>query len=94
MNQQNKETAQRTLEYAIANGCQAARISLHNNSNTTFEIRNMQIDSLQQATEYGLSAQLFVDGRYGSISTNRLDWSELQRFIRNGIDSIRYLAQD
>ncbi|MDR2472499.1 MAG: TldD/PmbA family protein, partial [Tannerella sp.] len=39
-------------------------------------------------------AQLFVDGRYGSISTNRLDWSELQRFIRNGIDSIRYLAQD
>jgi PmbA protein len=82
------------MDYAMKNGCQAARISLYNNSNTSFEIRNMKIDSLQQASENGLSLQLFVDGRFGSISTNRLVKEELEKFIKDGIDSIRYLAED
>ena len=89
-----KDLAQWAMEYALKNGCQAARLSLYNNSNTSFEIRDMKIDSLQQASENGLSIQLFVDGRFGSISTNRLDKKELERFIKNGIESTRYLAED
>lgn len=89
-----KELAQWAMEYALKNGCQAARLSLYNNSNTSFEVRNMKIDSLQQASENGLSIQLFVDGRFGTISTNRLDKKELEHFIKNGIESTRYLAED
>ena len=89
-----KELAQWAMEYALKNGCQAARLNLYQNSNSSFEIRDMKIDSLQQASESGLSIQLFVDGRYGSISTNRLDKKELEAFIINGIESIRYLAED
>ena len=89
-----KDLAQWAMDYALKNGCQAARLSLYNNSNTSFEIRDMKIDSLQQASENGLSIQLFVDGRFGSISTNRLDKKELEGFIKNGIDSTRYLAED
>lgn len=89
-----KELAQWAMEYALKNGCQAVRLSLYNNSNTSFDIRDMKIDSLQQATENGLGIQLFVDGRFGSISTNRLDKKELERFIVNGIQSTRYLAED
>jgi len=54
----------------------------------------MKIDNLEQASENGMSIQLFVDGRYGAISTNRLDKKELETFIINGIESIRYLAED
>ena len=82
------------MDFALKNGCQAARISLYNGSNSSFEIRDMKIDRLQQASENSLSIQLFVDGRYGSISTNRLDKKELERFIQNGIESTRYLAED
>jgi len=82
------------MDYALKNGCQAARISLYNGSNSSFEIRDMKIDRLQQASENSLSIQLFVDGRYGSISTNRLDKKELEKFIQNGIESTRYLAED
>ena len=89
-----KDLAQWAMEYARKNGCQAARLSLSNNSNTSFEIRDMKIDRLQQASENGLSIQLFVDGRFGSISTNRLDKKELEGFIKNGIESTRYLAED
>ena len=82
------------MEYALKNGCQAARLSLYNNSNTSFEIRDMKMDKLQQASENGLSIQMFVDGRFGSISTNRLEKEELGKFIKNGIESTRYLAED
>lgn len=54
----------------------------------------MKIDRLQQASENSMVIHLFVDGRYGSFSTNRLDKKELEKFIRNGIDSTRYLAED
>ena len=82
------------MDYALKNGCQAVRITLSNGSNSSFEIRDMKIDRLQQASENSLSIQLFVDGRYGSISTNRLDKKELEKFIQNGIESTRYLAED
>ncbi|MDR3309284.1 MAG: TldD/PmbA family protein, partial [Tannerella sp.] len=89
-----KELAGWAMEYALRNGCRAASISVYNNSTTSFEVCNMKIDRLQQASENGLGIQLFVDGRYASISTNRLDKSELERFIKNGIESTRYLAED
>ncbi|MDR0794776.1 MAG: TldD/PmbA family protein [Tannerella sp.] len=90
----HKQLAQWAMDYALKNGCQAARINLYNGSNSSFEIRDMKIDRLIQASENGLSINLFVDGRFGSFSTNRLDKKELEKFIKNGIDSTRYLAED
>jgi len=89
-----KDLAQWAMDYALKNGCQAARLSLYSGSNTSFEIRDMKIDTLQQASENQLGIQLYVDGRFGSISTNRLDKKELEAFILNGIESTRYLAED
>lgn len=82
------------MDYALKNGCQASRVSLYNGSNSSLEVRNMKIDRLQQASESSLVIQLFVDGRYGSFSTNRIDKKELEGFIKNGIDTTRYLAED
>ena len=82
------------MDYALKNGCQAAKLTLYTNSNSSFELRNGKIDRLQQATENGLSLNLYVDGRYGYVSTNRLDKKELETLIKNGIDSTRYLAVD
>jgi PmbA protein len=86
--------AQWAMDYALKNGCQAAKVTLYANSNTSFELRDAKIDRLQQASENGMGIALYVDGRYGSFSTNRLNKTELETFIKNGIDSIRYLAPD
>lgn len=90
----NKKLAQWAMDFAQKNGCQAAKVSLYSGSNSSFELRNTKIDKLQQASENSLNLTLFVDGRYGSISTNRLDKKELESFIVNGIESTRYLAED
>lgn len=91
---ENKKLAQWAMDYALKNGCQASRVSLYNGSSSSLEVRNMKIDRLQQASESSLVIHLFVDGRYGSFSTNRIDKKELETFIKNGIDSTRYLAED
>ena len=90
----NKKLAQWAMEFALKNGCQAARVTLYADSNSTFQLRDAKIDKLQQASEGGMSLYLYVDGRYGTYSTNRLDKKELESFIKNGIDATRYLAVD
>jgi Predicted Zn-dependent proteases and their inactivated homologs len=90
----NKKLAQWAMDFALKNGCQAVRTNLYSGSNTTFELRDAKMDKLQQASESGLSLSLYVDGRYGNYSTNRLDKKELEAFIKNGIESTRYLAKD
>lgn len=82
------------MDYALKNGCQAAKVRLYSGSNTSFELRDTKMDRLQQASENGLSLYLYVDGRYGTYSTNRLNKKELEPFIKNGIDATRFLAKD
>lgn len=90
----NKKLAQWAMDFALKNGCQAARVNLNSGSKSSFELRDAKMDKLQQASENGLSITLFVNNRYGSFSTNRLDKKELERFITNGIESTKYLAED
>jgi len=92
--QENKNLAQWALKYALDKGCSDARISVYNGTDNSFEYRDTQLDQLQQSSENGMSIQLYVDGRYASFSTNRLDKSELEKFIANGIETTRYLAKD
>ena len=89
----NKKLAQWAMDYALKNGCQAVKLVLYSDSNTSFDLRDAKMDKLQQASESGLSMSLFVDGRFGYYSTNRLDKKELEAFITNGIESTRYLAE-
>lgn len=91
---ENKKLAQWAMEYALKNGCQASRVQLYNGSSNSFEVRDMKIDRLQQASENSLAIQLFVDGRFGTYSTNRLDKMEIERFIKEGIATTRFLAED
>lgn len=82
------------MEFALRNDCRDARVSVITANNNSFEYRDKQLDRLQQSSENKLYIELFVDGRYGSFSTNRLDKKELESFIREGIISTRYLAED
>lgn len=94
ISQQDKDIAQWALDFALKNGCSASRVSIVVGNNNSFEYRNDQLDRLQQSAENKLYIELFVDGRYGTLSTNRLDRSELERFIRDGIVSTRFLSPD
>jgi PmbA protein len=91
---EQKELARWAMQYALKKGCQQCRVGIYSGSETSFEVRDTQLDKLQQATENQMVIYLFVDGRYGSISTNRMERRELEKFISDGITSVRFLAED
>ena len=78
----NKKLAQWAMDFALKNGCQAAKVVLYANSNTSFELREAKMDRLQQASESGMGINVYVDGRYGNYSTNRLDRKNLKHLSR------------
>ena len=94
ISQEQKNIAQWAMDYALQNGCNSARVTIITANNNSFEYRNTQLDKLHQSSENKLYVEVFVDGRYGSFSTNRIVKSELEQFIKQGITSTRYLAED
>lgn len=92
---QHKNIAQWATEFALKNGCASVRTALTASTSNSFEYRNTQLDRLQQNSENKLYIELFVDGKYGSLSTNRFDSkSELENLIKEGIVSTRFLTED
>ena len=94
VSQEYKELADWAMKFALSKGCSDARVSVYSSTSNSFEYRDTQLDKLEQSAESGMNIQLFVDGRYASYSTNRLNKKELERYISNGIDATRFLAKD
>lgn len=92
--EQYKSLADWALKYALENGCSDARIVVYSGIDNSFEYRDIQLDKLEQSSENGMSFHVYVNGRYSSFSTNRLEKEELRSFIKRGIESTRYLARD
>ena len=94
VSQENKDLAKWAMQYALSKGCSEARVSVNSGTSNSFEYRDTQLDKLQQSTESGMTIQLFVDGRFASYSTNRMDRKELERYIANSVEATRFLAKD
>jgi PmbA protein len=83
------------MEHAIQNGAQQARVSIYNNNSSQIEVRDEKIDKLKESNRIGMRITLYVDNKYSSISTNRLNnKEELGKFIEEAIAGTRYLAED
>ena len=89
-----KNVARYALEYALENGCQQVSVLLSTGEENEVEVRDGKVDRLHHSGGCQLSLNLFVDGAYSTISTNRLDRSEIERFIDKGIIGTRFLAKD
>lgn len=92
--QEYKKIAQWAMEFALSKGCSAARVGVYTGSKSSFEYRSTQLDKLEQASENSMNIELFVDERYGTYSTNRLEKAGLEKFILSAITATRYLDKD
>lgn len=93
-NKEYESLADWAVRCAVNAGCQSARAELNYVQHLNVEVRNGVLETLQQSTSLGLNLRLFVDNKYGSISTNRLHQEELQKFIHDGIAQTRLLGED
>ncbi|MDR1340277.1 MAG: TldD/PmbA family protein [Prevotellaceae bacterium] len=91
---EHKALAGEAMQFALDRGAGAARVSIDAGSSSAFEYRDKNLDKLQQASENRMEIELFVDDRYGSCSTNRMEKTGLFKFISSAIESSRYLDRD
>lgn len=94
MRAQEKDKAAEALEIARKYGCKHIRITLGSNTQSSYSVRNNKTDRIQQAKSSSLFLQLFIDGRYGSFSTNRTSREELDSFINKASQATRLLSPD
>jgi PmbA protein len=94
ISQKHKDLAKWAMQYALSKGCSDARVSVDAGTSSSFEYRDTQLDKLEQSSESGMNIQMFVDGKYASYSTNRMEKKELEKYIANGVETTRFLATD
>lgn len=82
------------MQHALKSGAKEASVSLSESVGSDVEIREQKIDTLKEAIQSSLNIRLYVDGKYSSLSTNRLNKKELAKFIEEGVEATRYLAED
>ncbi|MCK5135272.1 MAG: TldD/PmbA family protein [Bacteroidales bacterium] len=83
------------MQHALDNGAQQASVSISNNNSSRVEVRDEKIDKLEEANRNNMRISLYVDNKYSSHSTNRLNnKKELGRFIEEAIAGTKYLSED
>lgn len=86
--------AEKCLEKSLALGADKARITLNKSLMELFGTLNGELDKVSHCLDRSISVCLFVDGKFGSFSTNRLVESELDDFLKKAIATVRMLAED
>ena len=96
MNKKEKyNIAKWAIENALKSGAQHASVFIYENKSSSIAVREEKIEKLKQANRNSLSISLYVDNKYSSHTTNRLNnKEELARFIKEAVTGTKFLAED
>ena len=86
--------AKHCLTYAQEQGAQKVRITLSKTLMNLIGVLNGEVDKTAHALDRSMQFQLFVNGRFGTFSSNRLDREGLEAFIKEAIDTVQMLEAD
>jgi PmbA protein len=88
----------RIAEGAVASakkaGSQAAAATVRRQRDVTLNWRDQKVEKVSEAVSRRLDVELFVDGRYGAVSTSDLRPAALAKFIADAVTLTRTLAVD
>ena len=90
----DKLIVQQALEMALRAGADQARVVLTESSLNTYSLLDGELERLQHSLSSSLYFQLYVDGRYGTFSTNRMEPSDFEKYLHEAVESTRLLAPD
>ena len=86
--------ADKCVEKALGLGAEKVRLTLNKSLMELFGTLNGGLDKVSHCLDRSISVCLFVDGKFGSFSTNRLVENELDDFLKKAISTVRMLADD
>ena len=81
------------LAIAKKEGAQDAAVNAWRSRDVETTWRDGKVEKLSDATTRGLTIALYVDGRFGSVTTSDLRKDALEKLVRDGIAATRALAR-
>jgi PmbA protein len=93
-NENMLQIAKQAISIAKTKGAQEVGASASVTRELEVTWRDGKLEKISEATKRGLNLQLYVDGRYSSVSTSDLRPEGVDPFIENAIALTRTLAQD
>lgn len=88
------QAARDCIGYAVTNGADGARATLSKSVMDGCAMFNGTLDKVTHSADRSIYIYLYIDGRYGTFSTNRLETNELKDFIRKAIAMVKILGED
>lgn len=93
-NKEKYQLAKWAMQHALDQGADEVSIIMSESRSSNVDVREQKIDTLKEAIQSSLRVRLYVDKRYSSHQTNRLEKNELARFIEQAIAGTKFLSQD
>lgn len=92
----NKEITllEQMLQYAKKSGAQKAKMTLSKSNEDLVATLNGEVDKVTHCEDRSLSLALYVDGKFGSFSTNKLEEESLKNFIDKAIAVVKMIEED
>ena len=91
---EERNIARHCIEYAMRLGAEGIRLSLNKNEMDSCSMLNGELDKVSHSADRSIYIYLYVDGKYGTFSTNRLDEKEVENFISKAIVMVKMLGED
>jgi len=88
------DTAKQAVALALKKGATEASAGAYRSREVEIGWRDGKVEKVSEATTRGVSFQLYVDGRYSSVSTSDLRPEALERFVEESIAMARTLTRD
>jgi len=82
------------MDEALSLGASAARVTLNKSVTDLVGLLGGEVDKVTRSLDRSIQLILFVDGRFGSFSSNRLDPGHIHAFVRRAVDTVRMLEKD
>lgn len=88
------EAARHCIECARGLGAEGVRVSLSKNVLDTVALLNGAVDKVTHCADRSIYLYLYIDGKYGTYSTNLIEKEQVGDFIRRAVEATRMLARD
>ncbi len=88
------EIADKSVEMALKAGASDVQVSLDKAQTELIAHLDGELDNVRRTGDRALTFKLYVDGRYGVFSTNRLDADSLGKVLEQAVENVRMLAPD
>lgn len=88
------DRARRAVDLALRSGASGAWASASASRSTSCELRDGELEKMQESNSRSLSLQLYVDGRYFTHQTSDLREDRMEAFVREAVALTRALQPD